>query len=141
MKNKGMVLIETLISITLFFIVVFPLLGFSQKLLHTNQKLTRIKCEHKNYQILRKQLCGKKLFSYIGKHEYTYEDVSQGEILDGIVIPEPRDKKLNITIEITPIYISSSWEKYRYISVDLIYKTENKTFSSNFISAGFEVYR
>ena len=141
MKNKGMVLIETLVSITLFFIVVFPLLGFNQKLLHTNHKLNNIKCELKNFQILRKQLYKKDFSSYIGTHEYSYEDISQAEIFDGIFIPELKDKNLSVTIEVRPLYIYSALEKYRYLNITLVYKTRDKTFSSKFISAEFEVYK
>lgn len=152
MKNKGMVLIETLVSITLFFIVVFPLLGFNQQLLHTNKKLSLIKLEHKNYQMLLKQLTGKgykNLSQHIGKHQFTYEDFTQGKGLAGIILPEPKNKTAknsnitskdkNITIEITPLYISSSLERYRYLSIKLVYESEVKTFSSQFITSGFEV--
>ena len=169
MKNKGMVLIETLISITLFFIVVFPLLGFNQQLLHTNKKLSLIKLEHKNYQMLLKQLTAKgyeNLSQHIGKHEFTLEDFIEENGVAGIILPKPknktakniatkdtnrtpkdiaaknsniRSKDKNITIEITPLYISSSLERYRYLSIKLVYESEVKTFSSQFITSGFEV--
>ncbi|WP_410208477.1 hypothetical protein [Fusobacterium sp.] len=144
MKNKGLILIEILISITLFFIIIFPLLTFNQKLLLTNRKITLMEKEYKNYQSLRKQLVGQgyeKLRSHIGEYTWNRENCIDDSFLSRIVFPYEIDRNTEFSVEITPVNIVSKDKKYRYIGIKLRYKTDVKNFTSRFLTYGFEEYK
>lgn len=142
MKNKGSILIEVLISIVLFYIILFPLIDLNNQIFKINSKQLILQREYKNYEVLKKQLRVKKIQEIqrnFGKHEYFFKD---GEIigdnfLDDIIFPYKVYKDTKITIEIYPIRVFSDKESYTYITVAVMYIINNKIITSKEIISEF----
>lgn len=144
MKRKGMVLIEILISITIFFIALYPLLNFNNRLLSINNSITLFERENKNFSALKTQLTksdNKYLKSFIGTQTFNNRDgnITKESIFKDITFPYPISE-VSITIEISPITISSAVKKYDYLYMKIMYMVNNKTFiSSSLISNKEEI--
>lgn len=141
-KNEGMIFIEVLVSITIFSIILFPLIEFNTEIFKINQKLLILKREHTNFNALRKQLRVmkiKELKNSIGNY-YCYIDkgkIIESGFLDNIIVPYKISKNVKININIYPIKIKSMCEDYEYITVEIMYTINNKIFKSREIVSRF----
>ncbi|WP_211492065.1 MULTISPECIES: hypothetical protein [unclassified Fusobacterium] len=144
MKRKGMVLIEILISITIFFIALYPLLNFNNRLLSINNSITLFERENKNFLALKTQLenlDNRYLKKFIGSETFNNRDgnITKENIFKDIIFPYPVSN-VTITIDISPITISSTVKKYDYLYMKIMYMVNNKTFiSSSLISNKEEI--
>ena len=144
MKRKGMVLIEILISITIFFIALYPLLNFNNRLLSINNSITLFERENKNFLALKTQLenlDNRYLKNFIGSEIFNNRDgnITKESIFKDITFPYPVSD-ITITIDISPITISSTVKKYDYLYMKIMYMVNNKTFiSSSLISNKEEI--
>lgn len=139
-----MVLIEILISITIFFIALYPLLNFNNRLLSINNSITLFERENKNFLALKTQLenlDNRYLKKFIGSETFNNTDgnITKENIFKDIIFPYPVSD-VTITIDISPITISSTVKKYDYLYMKIMYMVNNKTFiSSSLISNKEEI--
>ncbi|MBR8700610.1 hypothetical protein IX317_000934 [Fusobacterium sp. DD29] len=139
-----MVLIEILISITIFFIALYPLLNFNNRLLSINNSITLFERENKNFLALKTQLenlDNRYLKKFIGSETFNNRDgnITKENIFKDIIFPYPVSN-VTITIDISPITISSTVKKYDYLYMKIMYMVNNKTFiSSSLISNKEEI--
>ena len=137
MKNKGIMIVEVIIAISLFSISIFPLLEFNRQLLQINRNILRTEKIYKNYTALQKQLLSKDFLYFkenLGYYELTKANHS---FIENIVFPYGienffTDNNTTLKIEIIPSTIYSNIEKYDYIILKILYINNNKSFVSEY---------
>lgn len=141
-KNNGTIFIEVLISITIFSIILFPLIRFNNEIFKINQKLLILKKEYVNFNALKKQLRVKNFKELKNSIEDYNCNIKNGKLvnddfLENIVIPYKISKNVKISINVYPIKIISVSESYEYITIQIVYKVEGKKFESKEIISRF----
>lgn len=134
MKNSGAILIEVLVSMALFFVLIFPLINFNFRLISINNNIITYQHEYKNFKSLGKFLKSRGnqyLQNYLG--EYNESD----EFIANIELPYKRSKSTRIKVKIQKMSICSENERYKYIYIKIIYTYINNKFTSEHLVSRF----
>lgn len=134
MKRRAFTFIELILSMTLFFITLFPLLKYVHFSFITHRKYLKLEEDFINFKALEKQMQAKTslfLRNYLGKKEYNYETFGKDSLTESIYLPYELNRNFLLELEIFEIFYQTRDEKYNYIEIKIMYINNNKSFKSN----------
>lgn len=127
MKNRGMIMIEIIVSIFLFMALIFPVMKFNNKMLEVNRKIDTYTKSKINFDYLKAYFKSKNIDFY--KNKIGYYDEKNNFLMD-INLPYKLKDKYAVNIIQTPI---TSNEIYEYITVEIMYTINNKQYIEKFL--------
>lgn len=133
MKNKGFTFIELIVSMSLFFLILFPLVKYVQFSFFTNRRYLQLEKSFCNFKAIENQL---KIQNYevlknsLGNREYNFENFGKDILTQDFFIPYDLDKSSRLNINISEIYYQFEEKKYTYLEIYFTYVNNNKIFKS-----------
>ena len=103
MKRRAFTFIELILSMTLFFITLFPLLKYVHLSFITHRKYLKLEEDFINFKALEKQMQAKTslfLRNYLGKKEYNYETFGKDSLTESIYLPYELNRNFLLELEI-----------------------------------------
>lgn len=138
MKKQGFSLIEIIISVTLFLIIIFPLVNYNKEILKMNRALQNTEMMWENFNCLNKQLLNKNYSffeNHIGKKEFSISNnkLLNNGITDSFFFPHPFNSKDKIMILISEVYFSDDLNNTKYFELYTTFENGNRFFSKKLL--------
>lgn len=133
MKNRGFTFTELIISMALFFLILFPLVKYIQFSFFTNRKYLQLERSFYNFRAIENQLKTQNyeiLEKFLGRRDYNFETFGKDTLTKDFFIPYSIDKSSKLSIEISEIYYQFEEKKYQYLEIYFMYIDSNKSFES-----------
>lgn len=125
MRDKAFSFIEVIISMSLFLIIILPLMEFNREMLKTNRKYMEIEQNEKNFHLLERKIISKGyqfLILNLGNHEYIIEKNKDfNSVFSDIkfLYKNKEDKKILLSIDKVVFKNKIEEEKFLRLKIEL----------------------